>query len=368
MRKAAIGCGFTLALVIIAFLVVLLSPPGRRIAGAVLHVMQTDELNGATLETSEDVIKYLEAHPDRYALAAWDVGAEEQGLFHDADTAWPLASTVKIIPLTLASEEIAAGRWSVSTPLPEVEALYLPGTDGNAHPEAKEAGDTSTIGGAIHAMIRFSDNAATDALLFRLGRERVPSVHPLSGTTLLAATEWKNDGGVNDAAWEISSALLDGGVKYELSPSIPAQEQMARELDNKGTARDFARRIEQIFTDDEQRASLDAEGGPGGLERAHQHERYALARKELSWPMEFESNQRDFVVRATKGGSLAGVLTSASFAETKSGQRRVVALFLHDLPFATWVGLSKSFAQQQLERELLSSPDALQRLRPRLAR
>ncbi len=348
MRKAAIGCGFTLALVILAFLVVLLSPPGRRIAGAVLHVMQTDELNGGSLETSEDVIKYLEAHPDRYALAAWDVGAEEQGLFHDADTAWPLASTVKIIPLTLASEEIAAGRWSASTPLPDVEVLYLPGTDGNAHPEAKEAGDTSTIGGAIHAMIRFSDNAATDALLFRLGRERVAPVHPLSGTTLLAATEWKNDGGLNDAAWEISSSLLDGGVKYELSPSIPAQEQMARELDNKGTAREFARRIEQIFTDDT--------------------ERYALARKELSWPMEFESNQRDFVVLATKGGSLAGVLTSASFAETKSGQRRVVALFLHDLPFATWVGLSKSFAQQQLERELLSSPDALQRLRPRLAR
>lgn len=348
MRKAVIGCGFTLALAILAFLVVLLSPPGRRIAGAVMHVMQTDELNGATLETSEDVIKYLEAHPDRYALAAWDVGAEEQGLFHDADTAHPLASTVKIIPLTLASEEIAAGRWSASTPLPDVEVLYLPGTDGNAHPEAKEAGDTSTIGGAIHAMIRFSDNAATDALLFKLGRERVAPVHPLSGTTLLAATEWKNDGGVNDAAWEISSALLDGGVKYELSPSIPAQEQMARELDNKGTAREFARRIEQLFADET--------------------ERYALARKELSWPMEFESNQRDFVVRATKGGSLAGVLTSASYAETKSGQRRVVALFLHDLPFATWVGLSKSFAQQQLERELLSSPDALQRLRPRLAR
>jgi hypothetical protein len=349
MRKAAIGCGVTLALVLLAFLVVLLSPPGRRIAGAVLHVMQTDELNGATLETSEDVIKYLEAHPDRYALAAWDVGAEEQGLFHDADTAWPLASTVKIIPLTLASEELAAGRWSASTALPEVEQLYLPGTDGNAHPEAKEAGcDTSTIGGAIHAMIRFSDNAATDALLFRLGRERVPSVHPLSGTTLLASTEWINDGGVNDAAWAISSALLDGGVKYELSTSIPAQEQMARELDNKGTARDFARRIEKLFTDET--------------------EQYALARKELSWPMEFESNQRDFVVRATKGGSLAGVLTSASYGETKSGQRRVVALFLHDLPFATWVGLSKSFAQQQLERELLASPDALQRLRPRLAR
>lgn len=353
-RKFALGCGATLALLVLILAAALLSPPGRRLTDALGRVLQTDELNGGSLETTEEVLRYLEAHPDRYALAAWDVGAEEQGLFHDADTPWPLASTVKIIPLALASEELAAGRWSLDTPMPEVESFYLPGTDGNAHPEAKAAVDTTKLGGAIHAMIRYSDNAAADAILFRLGRARLtsepglPTPHRLSGHTLLADAEGLNDGGVDDAAWALSAALLDGGTAPPFNAPIAAQEQMARELDNRGTARAFARLMERLFTDES--------------------ERTAVARRELAWPMKFESNQREFVVFATKGGSLPGVLTSACYAEAKSGQKRVVALFLHDLPFATWVGLSKSYAQQKLERELLSSPDALQRLRPRLAR
>lgn len=355
LKKIVLGCGAALVIATAAFAAFLFSPPGRRLTDGVRRVLETDELNGGSLETAEDVLRYLEAHPERYALAAWDVGAEDQGLFHDADTPWPLASTVKIIPLALASEELAAGRWSPDTPVPELEAFYLPGTDGDAHPEAKAAGDTTTLGGAIHAMIRFSDNAATDCILFRLGRERLtstepglPTPHPLSGTTLLASSAWMNDGGADDAAWASAAALLDGGTKPELGKPIAAQEQMARELDNRGTARAFAKLMERLFTDETPR--------------------YALARRELSWPMEFKGNQRDFEVLATKGGSLPGVLTSATWATTKNGQRRVVALFLHDLPFSTWLGLSKSYAQQALERELLFSPDALQRLRPRLTK
>lgn len=316
---------------------------GHALEDAVVRVIDTDE--GVELETLEDLVKYLEAHPDRYALAAWNVGAEDAGLFHDADRAWPLASTVKVVPLALASEELAAGRWDANTPTPEVERFYLPGTDGNAHPEASRDGGTSTVGGAIHGMIAFSDNAATDALLFRLGRSRLtstqeglPTPHPLSGTMLLARE------GFDGAAWARAARLLTERETVE-GPgiSLAAQEAMTRTLDNRGTPRAFARLMERLFTDDSQKT--------------------AVARKELSWPMVYESNQRDFVVFATKGGSLPGSLTSALYAETKSGQRRVAALFLHDLPFATYLSLSQSDLHQKLERELLLSPDALVRLR-----
>ena len=81
--------------------------------------------------------------------------------------------------------------------------------------------------------------------------------------------------------------------------------------------------------------------------------------------MEFEPNRRDFTVLATKGGSLAGTLTATYYAQTKAGRRRVLALFLHDVPFSTWSKLMQTFAQQQLERSLLLDDDALERLRSR---
>ncbi len=354
MKNLVPGCGAVLLSLLVAALVFSSTTTGRGLIEAVALVLETDELGGRALETSEDVIGYLEAHPDRYALAAWDVGHEDAGLFHDADALWPLASTVKIIPLALASEEVAEGRWSLDTPTPEVESFYLPGTDGNAHAEGNADGGTARLGGALHSMIRFSDNAATDAILFRLGRERLrsnepglPGPHPLSGTMLLSREGWNHEGDLEDAAWSRAAKLLEVPVVVGPTP-ISAQEKMARELDNRGSARAFARLMERLFTGETSRT--------------------ALARKELSWPMEFPGNQRDFVVLAAKGGSLAGVLTSASYAETKRGQRRVVALFLHDVPFATWGSLSRSYAQQRLERELLFDPDALQRLRPRLGR
>lgn len=351
MKRIALGCAGLLGLLLTAAGVFAVSDSGRALVGAMKRVIDTDELEGGSLKTAEDVIRYLEAHPDRYALAAWDLGAEDAGLFHDADHPWPLASTVKVIPLALASEEVAAGGWSVDEPI-DVEAFYLPGTDGDAHLEGNADGGTAKLGGAIHSMIRFSDNAATDAILFKLGRERLaskepglPSPHPLSGTTLLAREGFIADGGVDDAAWAIAARLREGPVP-RVRTSIEAQENMARLLDNRGTARAFARLMERLFTDES-----------AGT---------ALARAELAWPMEFARNRRDFEVLATKGGSLPGVLTSASYAKTRAGPGRVVALFLHDVPFATWIGLNQSAAQQALERELLSSPDALERLRPSL--
>lgn len=348
--KWVITLTLTFSILLVGSAMVFLSTEtGAGLRDSIVSVIVTDELGGKPLQSIEDLVRYLEAHPDRYALAAWDVGNEDGGVFHDADTAWPLASTVKIIPLALASEELAAGRWDASTPTPEVEAFYLPGTDGEAHPRASRDGGTATLGGAIHGMIRFSDNAATDAILFRLGRERLrsdagglPSPHPISGTMLV-----QNAAALEDEAWASAGRLLDGGVsRARPRQSIAQQEEMTRRFDNRGTVRAFAGLMERLFTD------LSA--------------RTELARSELSWPMAFEPNQRDFTVLATKGGSLPGTLTSASYGESKSGRRRVVALFLHDLWFATWLELSRNFTQQKLERELLLAPDALERLGPRL--
>ena len=70
--------------------------------------------------------------------------------------------------------------------------------------------------------------------------------------------------------------------------------------------------------------------------------------------------------RGTDLGALgqADVRPEIHLCVGQRASRRTVAC---NSPFATWVALTQSFAQQQLERELLSSPDALGRLRTRLA-
>jgi hypothetical protein len=355
-RVLLAGCGSVLLLGLGLVVMLYASAGGSAARDYVGYVMETSENEVTSFEDTEALIRYLEAHPDRYALAAWEVGREDAGLFHDPDSEWPLASTVKIIPLALASEELAAGRWDASTPTPEVELFYLPGLDGNAHPEASVDGGTSTLAGAIHGMIRYSDNAATDAILLRLGRERLtsttpglPTPHPVFGTMMLGAKGF--DAGtrseLDDAAWALAAAQRE---PVSSSPRIPIRDQVAmtRNLDNRGSARAFARLVERLFTDASQTT--------------------AVARRELQWPMQFHTNQEQFKVFGTKGGSLPGTLTSASYVETQSGARRVVALFLHDIPFAAWLDLMSNYRQQDLERELLAEPGAIERLRPRLGK
>lgn len=337
----------------------------RRLIDAVAEVLATDELEGKQLTTADEVWAYLRAHPERYALAVWDVGDEPNGVFLDADAAWPLASTVKVVPLALACHRLEQGTWTSDRPLPNVEHFYLPGTDGQAHPKARAAldGGVATVGAALTAMIQFSDNAATDVLLFEIGRESLEletaelgalrAPHPLTGT-LLASLEGADGGVVDDRAWALASALKEDSSRAEVMAEafaarrVREQSVMASTLDNRGSARAYARLLERFFVDETPR--------------------YAPARERLSWPMRFPANQETFARWGTKGGALPGTLTSAHFVEQKSGRRRVLALFLHDLPFATWAGLANSYAQQKVELELLLADDVRALVKQRLGR
>lgn len=368
IRRSLLGCGGALLVAVLAVGAFLATERGHRVAAAVRLLLDTREDDA--LATGEDVLVYLEHHRNRCSLAAWDVGDEDAGVYFDADALRALASTVKVVPLALYGERLDTGAWDAGEPVTvaDVERYYLPHTDGEAHPLAMADLDGGlTLDGVARAMIRFSDNAATDWLLHRLGREAVDEgaarllgadqgpIHPLSGTLLLA----QRDGGASDdvatAAWALSARLGDDeALRAELQAraredgpglSLQAQLELSHGLDNRASARSVARLMERVFADP--RAGV------------------AFARAQLAWPMAYDENRQDFALLATKGGSLPGTLTSAYFAETKRGRRRVLALFLHDLPFATWVALSQSFAQQKLERKLLLEDGALEQLHRR---
>ena len=101
----------------------------------------------------------------------------------------PLASSRKIVVLAAYARAVAAGKLSAEAPvkLSEWEAFYLPGTDGGAHAgslkalnipadaqgRALDGSRTVPLDTVARFMIETSDNAATDLLMMRLGRDAI---------------------------------------------------------------------------------------------------------------------------------------------------------------------------------------------------
>src|SRR5262245_36845434 len=61
------------------------------------------------LRNMSDVLDYVVAHKDDVSLAVFDVGAEADGFFLNADTPRPLASIVELQILLAYSAQLASG-------------------------------------------------------------------------------------------------------------------------------------------------------------------------------------------------------------------------------------------------------------------
>mgnify|MGYP001489421882 CR=1 FL=1 len=349
----------------------------------------------ARLKTEEDVLDYVAAHPESVSLAAWTVGEEGEGIFLNADVPRPLASTVKILVLAAYADRVEAGTLDPGERIPVAiwERFWLPGTDGRAHDRAMEelrererVADDGTVAldDVVRAMIRHSDNAATDLLLERFGPDALATFverldlpgqeppFPIAGMILtwesardpqpapdrLARYAAMDRRAYVAQTWLLARALGEdeafraaerARLEAEgLVSTIREQAALTKALGNRGTARGYARLMERVAT--------------GELQGS------AILRRHLEWPMEKERVRERFDVLGTKGGSLAGVLTSAYYARPKDVERqRVLALFFQDLPIAAWLGMSASAVQQRFEAKLLQDDAFFERVKARLA-
>jgi hypothetical protein len=116
----------------------------------------------------------------RLGAAVVEAGVERLAI--DPDGRYPLASVRKVVTLGGYALAVASGACDPAEPVPlaEIEQWYWPGTDGGAHELARgwwaETGvlrpgsdQTVPLRGVALAMICFSDNAAADYLLHRIG-------------------------------------------------------------------------------------------------------------------------------------------------------------------------------------------------------
>jgi hypothetical protein len=307
-----------------------------------------------------------------------------------------LASTMKIVVLAAYAREVAAGRMDPeeSVSVREIERWYLHGTDGGAHPSAmKELGiEVGSTGIAVddatvklddvaRVMIRFSDNAATDVLIDRLGPALGQTIRELGLAgqepirPILGAFLAYSNQDTPRTTDELTAELLalspsdlqkrereladayetdwgDTERVFRAQGPMMSRVRNQMELANRmpaGTAADYASIQGRVATD----TLIDADVS-------------AIMRRHLEWPMAFSTNQEKYKAMGTKGGSLAGVLTEATYFAPKTGdfagEKRVVVLFLNDMSLIAWLKLQETFATQSFMRDLATDRDFADRV------
>jgi hypothetical protein len=324
-------------------------------------VSAMEEPEWADLPDEERLLAYLAAHPEDFSITAYQVdaaGLPVEGTRIDwrADAPRVLASTKKIVVLSAYARAVEAGQLDPETPvsLEEWDSWYLPGLDGGAHEASYEklgiagtgiANDPTAavpLSDVARMMIEVSDNAATDVLLDRLGARvdaevaRVPGQDPIP--TLFGSTV---AGLAADAPCAADWAPFTGDAEARAAVSLPRrgftfQRTMAHCHFPRGTTDSYAAVM-------------------AGVVRATSPHTVHMA-EALDWPMAYESNQARFEAFGSKGGSLPGILTEASYIDPVDDEPWVVALFMNEMSGSAWLGGMQSFAHQRLMVRIATDP------------
>lgn len=375
--------------------------PGSTPCGVILPILANndieviDELPDVEIpetvpESARPALERLLDAPESVGLVAYQIGFEANGVYHNADVPMPLASVVKIINLIAYAQEandgnLDPGQW---IPLNELERYYLPGTDLSAHRLAlADLEERNLIAFDPPAtpleeipwlMMRFSSNAATDYLHMTVGQEKIEQTAVNLGLTsqtapcpfigqFLAMTNHQRTGSDQQAV----QSYIDDPAFYgqevirltdlyandeefrqdEISlhgrPSDSAQSLFLENLNPKGSTADYAQLMTRIFNN--------------GLNSGYIN---IIVRRNLEWPMIFETNQEIFTTVGYKNGAFPGILTTVYYAQRiEDGARIVVALFYRDLPNFTYRDWRRTLPHDELARWLLSDPQAIPTLR-----
>lgn len=388
---------FAISIVLICFIVLLVWQWST--VSAVLDIFSTlSQKNqwSSRLKTPEDVLEYIVDHPKDISLVAYEIGNSEKGIFYNSDEKRPLASTIKILVLAEYARQVEQGMISPDelVNLGDIDIYYLPSTDGDAHPNAvKELKEKAYINAANQvelrripwAMIFYSDNAATDYLIERLGRDKLEKITaslqlknqdvplPIIGQFL----SWSNHTFSNTPAervkkyqvmplkeytdevyhwtkeWRINQEFRSKEIKQIKSRKglkYKEQEAMAHATNFGGTARGYAQIMERIYS-----GSLISPQADG------------IIREYLEWPMQFPQNQQQLDTFGSKGGSLPGILTEVWYLKSKKVEHaRVAALFFEKIPGSLWFKMLQTYIQQEFQYKLLVDEKFFELVREKL--
>jgi hypothetical protein len=321
-------------------------------------------------------------HRSQVGLVAVHPGSSEPVLAVNPDGWFPLASVQKVQLLIAYAQRASAGKLDPDggVSLASLARWYWPGTDGGAHANAiadwKSRGVITGRGShqrvplreVVWGMIRWSDNAATDYVLRLVGgplavrrtaraaglRYQDPSAS-VYGTFL----SWAK----SPASWTQASPLARSRLATQLAATTSPEEARLTQLPDltrqallaqqawRGTPRQWALVLAALY---EETGTTSATG--------------RIIDQALEWPLtEFPSNRSRFDRFGTKGGSLPGVVTEASFFQPVGGNPLAVALFLRCVPRGLQDELLSGYAHQSFMQRLADDPGFLARVRRKLS-
>jgi beta-lactamase class A len=298
-----------------------------------------------TTESTDRLLDWLAAHPRKVGLAAYRAG-DRNGIGSAAGKRVPLASVRKVLIIGAYAEQVASGRLDPRQRirLSAVERWYWPGTDGGAHPAAVAewratgalvgtgAAATVALDALARATIKFSDNAAADYLLVRVGTSAVrrfaqahgmrdqDPVYPIFGEAVawstLPPSAWLRSSPRQRAAvaWALAVATTPAEAAALTLPDLATQGRLS-DASVAGTPADWAWLMRRLRTGTGIR--------PASL---------AVVRRHLEWPLgDFPDLAARFTRLGLKDGAFIDVLNLATFVQPAGQAGTEIALFLHDL-------------------------------------
>lgn len=347
------------------------------LVGTVLTVSAQPDRNSAV----GSVLDYIVLNRSEVGIACFPIGNPGAGVYLNADERFPLASVGKILVLAEYARRIAEGQLDPMerVPLADVDAYWLPRTDGNRHQAWLE--ETPTRDGTVplfeiaRSMMYYSSNAATDYLAERFGRASFVDLYarlnirdidyPTNWIGLFLTLENHQDGvrSVEDFDAESFQAESDRLTRLYVDH---AAWRLAERANRAGQGRGF------IANGEEQNAYFErygAQGTPRAVARLMSaifsgeliSERVsAIMRDIMDWEMDNPTNRVDFNMLATKGGSLPGILTGAWFAAPRGSlediqprQPTALAVFYRGMPIAQYRSWQRDPDQRLLEIDAL---------------
>ncbi len=310
-------------------------------------------------------------------------GMDGSEVFHNADTQLVMASTMKIVILAAYADAVERGELNPNeqVAIADLEAYYLPRTDGGAHIAglasvglptdsegfAKDPSAKIMLDDIARIMIHNSGNAETDYLMVRLGAERIAAT--LAAAGMEQHTPFHSILGISLAIFNHEAPLIESAQRQSLLDAVAEGDFSALEAladrylrDPNWRAAQLAFMQSQAFTESANQMGWEGQVSasqlfPKGTAREYAHLLAQIASGKFISPavseriqQKLETSPADNPMRflfhkryGAKDGVTAGVLTLVSYAAPKrgalAGKTRVVVILTNDLPYNAWVNM-----------------------------
>lgn len=332
-----------------------------------------------SLQSPDDVLAYLQAHPEQGALVAYDVGDATNGLFWQADEGRATVGLAKLHLLDVYAQRVASGTLDPAEHVAwaDWERFYLPGADQGhfEHQRQQWEGGSSTLAERVQSAFRTVDPISQDYILYRLAKDTsrntwVPLSDslalplPMNGVFLswqnhtleaLAADRLASYAGMHPSTYR--TLVYDLANEYASNTAFRRQE---REHRTEGFAairlkdqRDLARHTFPKAT------------AAAFAQYAIQVAQSGQAEVRDSWftPIGDGEHQSLFSTWGTVAGSFPGTISFVGYAERTDQPPRVVVLLLQNLPLAVYYHLTQQSFDKAVPLFLLADDAFFDRAR-----